>query len=138
MAKPLVNPNYFMFDSDLAAQVAIAKFVRKVYGTAPFSATIGGELLPGLATVPANATDDEWGAWLKSAYAPNNHPVSTAAMLPRGDGGVVDAELVVYGTSNLRVVDASVLPTQLSGHLTSILYGVAERAADIIKASRRK
>ena len=122
-----------MFDSDVAAQVAIAKFVRRLYGTAPLSAAVAGEVAPGLGSVPADATDAEWSEWLKGSYAPNNHPVSTASMLPREDGGVVDSELMVYGTTNLRVVDASVLPTQLSGHLTSVLYGVAERAADIIK-----
>lgn len=54
-------------------------------------------------------------------------------MLPRALGGVVDAELRVYGTANVRVVDASVIPTQVSGHLTATLYSLAERAADIIK-----
>lgn len=54
-------------------------------------------------------------------------------MLPRDKGGVVDAELKVYGTKNVRVVDASVLPFQLCGHLTSTLYAVAERASDLIK-----
>jgi choline dehydrogenase-like flavoprotein len=53
-------------------------------------------------------------------------------MLPRGLGGVVDADLRVYGTKNLRVVDASVLPFQVAGHLTATLYGVAERAAVLI------
>jgi choline dehydrogenase-like flavoprotein len=54
-------------------------------------------------------------------------------MLPRELGAVVDPQLVVYGPENVRVVEASVLPTQISGHLTSTLYAVAERAADIVK-----
>lgn len=54
-------------------------------------------------------------------------------MLPRDKGGVVDYKLRVYGTKNVRVVDASVLPFQLCGHLTSTLYAVAERSADLIK-----
>ena len=54
-------------------------------------------------------------------------------MMSRELGGVVDSELRVYGTVNVRVVDASVLPTQVSGHLTSTLYAVAERAAEIIQ-----
>jgi choline dehydrogenase-like flavoprotein len=54
-------------------------------------------------------------------------------MLPRDSGGVVSPELKVYGTRNVRVIDASVLPFQLCGHLTSTLYAVAERASDLIK-----
>jgi choline dehydrogenase len=54
-------------------------------------------------------------------------------MMDRALGGVVDPQLKVYGTANVRIVDASVLPMQVSGHLTSTLYAVAERAADIIK-----
>ena len=53
-------------------------------------------------------------------------------MMSRDLGGVVDAELRVYGTQNVRVVDASVIPLQISGHLTATLYAVAERASDII------
>jgi choline dehydrogenase-like flavoprotein len=58
-------------------------------------------------------------------------------MLPRSRGGVVSPELRVYGTRNVRVVDASVLPFQVCGHLTSTLYAVAEKAADMIKKQYR-
>lgn len=63
----------------------------------------------------------------------NFHPVGTASMLPREKGGVVDADLKVYGTENVRVIDASIIPFQVCGHLTSTVYAVAEKAADIIK-----
>lgn len=61
------------------------------------------------------------------------HSIGTASMMSRALGGVVDPELRVYGTANVRVVDASILPLQISGHLTATLYAVAERASDIIK-----
>lgn len=58
-------------------------------------------------------------------------------MMPRELGGVVDHNLIVYGTANVRVVDASVLPTQLCGHLTSTLYAVAEKISDTVKSKYR-
>lgn len=66
----------------------------------------------------------------------NFHPISTASMMPKEVGGVVDTSLKVYGTANVRVVDASVLPMQVCGHLQSTVYAVAERAADIIKGTK--
>jgi len=63
----------------------------------------------------------------------NSHPLGTAAMMPRDLGGVVNERLKVYGTKNVRVIDASVLPFQVSGHLTSTLYAISEKAADLIK-----
>jgi len=44
-------------------------------------------------------------------------------MLPRDSGGVVDTNLVVYGTKNVRVVDASIMPLQVSAHLMAPAYG---------------
>lgn len=56
-------------------------------------------------------------------------------MMSRELGGVVDPTLKVYGTKNVRVVDASVIPFQVSGHLTATLYAVAERTSEIIRDS---
>lgn len=54
-------------------------------------------------------------------------------MLPRSMGGVVDNRLKVYGTANVRVVDASVQPLQLCGHPMANLYAIAESVSDMIK-----
>lgn len=66
------------------------------------------------------------------------HPVGTCAMLPQEKGGVVDAELKVYGTSNVRVVDTSVFPTHVQENIVSLVYAVAEKGADLIKAAGNK
>ncbi|KAJ6069787.1 hypothetical protein N7499_011674 [Penicillium canescens] len=62
-----------------------------------------------------------------------HHVCGTAAMLPREVGGVVDQELKVYGTENLRIVDASVFPLIPHANPIATVYAVAERAADIIR-----
>ena len=63
------------------------------------------------------------------------HYSGTAAMLPLELGGVVDSELRVYGTSNLRIVDISIFSVIPGAHLQAVVYAVAEKAADIIKGN---
>ncbi|KAF2692068.1 GMC oxidoreductase [Lentithecium fluviatile CBS 122367] len=48
-------------------------------------------------------------------------------------GAVVDSQLKVYGTSNVRVVDASIFPLHVQDNIVSLVYAVAEKAADLIK-----
>ncbi|KAK8021998.1 Glucose oxidase 2 [Apiospora rasikravindrae] len=132
-----INPNFFMLDWDVTQQVGAANFIRRMYGTAPFKDVVGPEDSPSVKTVPADAEEKVMGDWLKQNYRSNFHPVGTAAMMPREVGGVVDSQLKVYGTSNVRVVDASILPFQVCGHLVSTLYAVSERASDLIKASAK-
>lgn len=54
-------------------------------------------------------------------------------MLPRDKRSVLDSNCKDYGTSNVRVIDASILPTHVQGNIVSLVYAVAEKAADIIK-----
>ena len=61
------------------------------------------------------------------------HAVGSCAMLPKEKGGVVDNHLKVYGTNNLRVADASIVPLIPRGNPQSTVYAIGERAADIIK-----
>ncbi|ROW03691.1 hypothetical protein VMCG_05356 [Cytospora schulzeri] len=131
----VINPNYFMLDYDLELQIATAKFIREVFATEPFAAVAGTETTPGFDVIAADADRATWKDWAVSKYRSNFHPVATAAMMPKEKGGVVDTNLKVYGTTNVRVVDASILPVQVCGHLVSTLYAVAERASDLIKAS---
>ncbi|KAF8154919.1 glucose oxidase [Crassisporium funariophilum] len=134
---PQIKVNYFSVDVDLDIQTAGARLSRKILTTAPLSSLSTGESIPGGA-VPDNAergTDAAWKSWIKQNYVSVAHPVGTASMMKRSLGGVVNAQLKVYDTTNVRVVDASVLPLQVSAHLSATLYGVAEKAADLIKAS---
>ncbi|KAJ7314249.1 alcohol oxidase [Mycena albidolilacea] len=135
---PDIHVNYFNVSFDLDVQVAGLKLVRKIFKTPPLSDLSTGETVPG-AAVPddgAGGADADWQAYVRQNFGSVLHPVGTAAMMRRGLGGVVDAHLKVYDTRNVRVVDASVFPTQISAHLSATVYGVAEKAADLIKAAQ--
>ena len=102
---------------------------RSIGEASPLSNNLTSETAPGSDV----STDDEWVTWLRGAASTEFHPSSTCAMLPLELGGVVDANLLVYGLANVRVADASVPPISLSTHLMSSTYGVAEMAANIIR-----
>ncbi|TFK97990.1 glucose oxidase [Pterulicium gracile] len=139
--KPTINVNYFSVDFDMKVQVYGVRLARKILQSEALQALVASEVQPGYETVPndaAGGSDADWEAWIRSGFGANSHPLATAAMMKRSLGGVVDARLRVYDTKNLRVVDASVLPMQQSAHLSSTLYGVAEKAADLIKEDKAR
>jgi choline dehydrogenase-like flavoprotein len=93
----------------VAALVEVVKFYRRFTRTPPLSYAFVTEYEPGYELVPLGADDDVWRQYVLNATSTIYHPVGTCAMLPREEGGVVDAQLLVYGTSNLRVVHVSIL-----------------------------
>jgi choline dehydrogenase len=109
--------SYLSTEHDLAVLERGMAILNRVMHTAPLADI-----------VDHTATDKCLGNWLPTAnpaelraYIRNNlntlfHPTSTARMAPLSDGGVVDARLRVHGVQGLRVVDASVFPTIISGH----------------------
>ncbi len=135
-AQPAIDAKFFQVDFDGQLSVATARFVRKFLTTAPLSDMVNASsLVPGFALVPEDATDAQWLDWIKttSQYQPNYHHLGTCAMLPQSMGGVVDNDFRVYGTENVRVVDLSVVPLQVAGHSTALLYGIAEWASRKIR-----
>lgn len=134
---PTVRVGYFSADIDLDIQVATARLARRIFSSPPLNSICIAETIPGSA-VPDNAqrgTDAAWASWIQDTFVPVAHPIGTAAMMRRSLGGVVNAQLKIFDTANVRVVDASIMPLQISAHLSATLYGVAEKAADLIKAS---
>ncbi|KAL8789649.1 MAG: hypothetical protein Q9213_001085 [Squamulea squamosa] len=134
-ADPVFDYGTFQHPADMQVAVAMFKKFRQFVAAEPWKAvgmeeTTPGQGVEGDAAIEAairNITQSTW-----------SHPVGTCAMLPRKLGGVVDSKLRVYGVKGLSVVDASVMPTIPATHTSSTVYAVAEKAADIIKARRRR
>ncbi|KAK1987560.1 GMC oxidoreductase [Colletotrichum cereale] len=129
--KPIINPNYLAHEHDIEAVIQAIKYCRKIAQTEPMRQIWENEYEPGLDAVQ---TDEQWRQFALNTTLSIFHPVGTCSMLPEEDGGVVDADLKVYGTSNLRVVDASVIPLLISAHIQTAVYGIAEIAAERIIA----
>ncbi|KAJ5611192.1 CAZyme family AA3 [Penicillium lagena] len=147
MDYPVIDPNYLdnpagmlhichqdkVTDADKLADYEILrdglKLARQLGETEPLSSSFTSERSPGSSV----QTDEEWEDWLRGAGGTEYHPSSSCAMLPREQGGVVDANLRVYGLANVRVADASVPPIALSTHLMASTYGLAEQASTIIR-----
>jgi len=127
---PAINPNYLSHFADVTLIREGLKLARQIGQTTPLSNSIGNEILPGTQV----NTDDEWDNYLSGAVSTEYHPSCTCAMLPRSQGGVVDANLLVYGISNVRVADSSVYPLEFAAHLQAPTYALAEQAATIIRA----
>ncbi|KAJ7220579.1 hypothetical protein GGX14DRAFT_559367 [Mycena pura] len=68
--------------------------------------------------------------YIESSSVTEYHLIGTNSMLPLEYGGVVNTSLVVYGTANMSIV-----PLHVFAHTMATTYGVAERAADLIKAT---
>ncbi|KAF8521572.1 alcohol oxidase [Hysterangium stoloniferum] len=127
---PVIDPQYFSHPADALTLREGLKLARKLGQTQPLNASILSEVSPGASVV----SDADWDAWIPGTVGTEFHPSCTCAMLPLSQGGVVDPNLKVYGTANVRVVDASVYPIQFAAHLQAPTYGLAELAASIIRA----
>ena len=122
-----VDPRYLSHPLDIEVLAHHLRFIEQSMGrTEPFA----GRLKPRKDLfVDLKATKD----YIRRTSVGANHLTGTCSMMPRHLGGVVDEKLRVYGCSNLRVCDASILPVIPRTNTQSAVYGVAEMCANFIK-----
>jgi choline dehydrogenase-like flavoprotein len=106
---PIIDPKYLDAEVDLEVLADIMLNLQTIARTEPFASLLkdqGQVFQPGYTEL----TEENVREQIKITSGSQYHPIGTCAMSPRDKGGVVNERLIVHGTSNLRVVDASIFP----------------------------
>ncbi|NII74696.1 choline dehydrogenase-like flavoprotein [Dyella sp. SG562] len=112
---------------DLKMMIEAARLSREIFAQAPFDAFRGAPVQPATEL----RTDAEYEDFIRRRAETIYHPVGTCRM-GREHEAVVDSELRVWGVPGLRVVDASVMPTLITGNTNAPTLMLAERAAALM------
>ncbi len=127
-----MRPNYLDAEYDRYVMVEGVKVARKVASAPALTEFIEHEIVPGSAV----ATDGELLDYIRNSGTTIFHPSGTCKM-GRDDMAVLDARLRVRGVANLRVVDASIMPSLVSGNTNGPVIMIAEKASDMILEDAR-
>jgi choline dehydrogenase-like flavoprotein len=127
LAAPKIQLNMLSHPDDVKELIAGVKKTRALLSSAVFSEYMADELFPGEGCQSDEAIEE----WLRRSANHVYHPVGTCRM-GVDDMAVVDPQLRVHGLQNLRVVDASVMPSLIGGNTNAPTYMIAEKAADMI------
>jgi len=131
--KPEIQPNYLSSENDRRALVNGMRNGLKMMQTSPLQPYLTGVTSPG----PELSSDAELLDWASAKGMTVYHMIGSARMGPASDRqAVVDNELRVHGLENLRVCDASIMPSMPSGNTNAPTMMIAERASDWIRGRR--
>jgi choline dehydrogenase len=128
---PSIQPNYLASEADLEACVEGVGMAREILNAKPFDRYRGKEWWPGAEA----RSGGEIAGHIRRTAETIYHPIGTCRV-GADSMAVVDARLRVRGVDGLRVIDASVIPFQITGHTNAPTIAIAEKAADLIKAGR--
>ncbi|SMO72265.1 GMC family oxidoreductase [Ruegeria faecimaris] len=131
-AAPAIDPAYLSDDRDLDTLIKGARMTKDILHAPAFS-KFRHKAMYGMDDAQ---TDADWEHHIRARADTIYHPVGTCKMGVDAMA-VVDPELRVRGIEGLRVVDASVMPTLVSGNTNAPTIMIAEKAADLIKATAR-
>ncbi|KAI1389245.1 aryl-alcohol dehydrogenase [Hypoxylon trugodes] len=129
---PIIDPKYLSHPVDLEILAEHTLELHKLAASLPLTKLLKQPITPSRSLSDFN---DLNGArnYVRLRATTMWHPAGTCSMLPRDKGGVLDPKLKVYGTANLRVVDASAVPLLPTANIQSTIYALAERASVFIK-----
>ncbi|MGA2945154.1 MAG: GMC oxidoreductase, partial [Xanthobacteraceae bacterium] len=127
---PRIRQNFLATDTDWKTLRAGLRMVRDIGRQAPLQPFVIREIAPGDRAVSDAELDD----YIRTTNITVHHPAGTCKMGVAMDRmAVVDPELRVFGTEGLRVVDGSVMPDLIGGHINAPIIMIAEKAADLIR-----
>ncbi|TDL19866.1 GMC oxidoreductase [Rickenella mellea] len=139
--KLIIDANYLASESDLNILIRGIRLVLNIAHTEPLKSVLdvrqstdANDMFKMGNSDPQTVSDDDIKSWLRQNSNPVWHPTSTAKIGLNPQDSVVAPDLRVHGISGLRVIDASVFPSQMSGHPCAVVVAMAERASDMIKA----
>jgi choline dehydrogenase len=124
---PLIDPNYLADDSDIDRMVVGLRAAREIGGAEALASWREKELFPG----PDSHTNAALRDYVRHTVSTYYHPVGTCK-IGSDSMSVVDRELRVWGITNLRIADASVMPSIVSGNTNAPVLAIAERAASLL------
>ncbi len=124
---PLIEPNYLATEGDREEMRDSVKLTREIFAQNALDPYRGEEVSPG----PDVRSDAEIDAFVRAKADSAYHPSCTCKM-GSDPMSVVDGETRVHGLEALRVVDASIMPSIVSGNLNAPTIMMAEKAADMI------
>lgn len=133
LAPPLIQPNYLSHAEDLQVAADSIRLTRRIVAAPALARYQPEEYAPGLAYRSEEDLQRAAGAIGTTIF----HPVGTCKM-GNDPQAVVDAQLRVHGIPGLRVADASIMPTIVSGNTCSPTLMIAEKAAELILAEARR
>lgn len=128
---PVIEGNHLGTDRDLIAIVRAIQAARELGSKAAFNGIREAEVVPG----PKVTNRQDLIDLARTGAASFGHAVGTAR-IGTGRDTVVDSELRVHGLRGLRVADASVMPSIISGPTNAASFMIGGRAADLIKAAK--
>ena len=132
-APPAIQPNYLSTQADRGTLIAGLRIARGIFQTAAMQKSVSEEFLPGSAA----QSDEDFLDHIRQTAGTTYHPTSTCMMGPREKNAVVDTALRVHGVEALRVIDASIMPTVVSGNTNAATIMIGERAADMVRQRLR-
>jgi len=124
---PKIHLNMLSEPDDQQIMIKAVKIARNIFRNTPLSEDVTNEILPGNDC----QSDEELLKYVKDKANTIYHPVGTCKM-GNDNMAVVDQTLKVHGIENLRVVDASIMPTLISGNTNAPTIMIAAKIADDI------